>query len=276
MGACHRLGEKMAADKFHVSKYNVRYGQPFGESQEDKSLIEQLRRGKIINPFLARPEGENSFGVYVGRRRFLAKKYLGTREFEVGKDCLIEDIDGDAAREASLIENLSILRKGVDPITRATALNQIMSFGGGGLRQTAARLGMAPSTLSEYVRVLSLSPKIQDVVRKGLLPFKGKGTCSALGIAKLEFGSIAEDELAELVINEGFEALAKELDRRTAGRKKRGIPKDVYDVVRITYNKKWRDDVQVYQKLESLAEAKGITLVEYVKSVLEDHIKSSL
>ena len=52
----------------------------FGESDEDRALIENLRKGTIVHPFKARPEG-NGYGVYVGRRRFLAKKAIGTKHF---------------------------------------------------------------------------------------------------------------------------------------------------------------------------------------------------
>lgn len=270
-----KIGDKISADKFHVSKYNVRFGQPFGTSDEDKSLIEQLRRGKIIHPFKARSE-DSGYGVYAGRRKFLSKKQLGAKTFEVGKDCLIENISEEEAREESLVENLSILQKSMDPITRAEGLNAVMSFGGGGLRTTAARLGIAPSTLSEYLKVLELSPAMQAVVRKGLIPFRGKGMCSALGIAKLGLGLDAQDMLADLVRNEGRKALAKELDRRMAGIKKRGIPKDTYKIIRLTFDNRWKDAVKVYQKLDELAKAEGVKLDEYVKQVLSNHVKSTL
>jgi len=46
------------------------------EREEDRALIDQLRRGRIIEPFKARPEG---YGVVVGRRPFLAKKDVGAK-----------------------------------------------------------------------------------------------------------------------------------------------------------------------------------------------------
>jgi ParB-like chromosome segregation protein Spo0J len=121
-------------------------------------LIAQLRRGRIIGPFKARPEGD-SYGVFVGRRRFLAKKEGGAKYFVVGADCLIEDVSDEEAREASLIENLEILRKEMNPITRAKTLNEVISFSAAGLRGTARRLGISASTLSPRLKVLELSPR---------------------------------------------------------------------------------------------------------------------
>lgn len=52
------MGEHISVDKFHVSKMNVRAEEPFGESEEDKQLISNLTRGKIIGPFKARLEAK--------------------------------------------------------------------------------------------------------------------------------------------------------------------------------------------------------------------------
>lgn len=104
-----KLGNSIPVEEFHVSPLNVRFGKPFGGSEEDQLLIANLRKGKIIGPFKARPE-EDSYGVVVGRRRFLAKKEAGARQFVVGVDCLIEEMTDDEAREMSLIENLEALR----------------------------------------------------------------------------------------------------------------------------------------------------------------------
>ena len=114
-GELPKLGELLSVEKFHVSELTVRAGRPFGESGEDRVLIDQLRQGKIIGPFKARPE-RDGYGVVVGRRRFLATKEAGAEFFVVGSDCLIEEMTDEEAREASLIENLSILRKDMDPI----------------------------------------------------------------------------------------------------------------------------------------------------------------
>ena len=67
---------------------NVRAEEPFGEAEEDRQLIAQLRIGKSSSQ--ARPEGDG-YGVFIGRRRFLAKKEVGAKYFVVGADCLIKD-----------------------------------------------------------------------------------------------------------------------------------------------------------------------------------------
>jgi len=236
------VGGHIPVEKFHISELNVRVGQPFGESEEDRALIDQLRWGKIIEPFKARPEGDG-YGVVVGRRRFLAKKEIGTKFFVVGSDCLIEEMTDEEARETSLIENLKILRKELDPITRAMRLNEIVSYSPTGLRGTARRLGIPPSTLSEWLKVLELSPKMQEAVAKGLLYYT-----DALHLAKMKIGQIKQDELAEILEKEGVEAFKKELERLAEKKLKRGTPKGKYIILRATFDKRYPPDVEICEK----------------------------
>jgi ParB-like chromosome segregation protein Spo0J len=262
------VGDYIPVEKLHVSPFNVRAGEPFGEAEEDQWLAAQLRRGKIIEPFKARPE-DDGYGVFVGRRRFLAKKRAGARFFVVGRDCLIEDVSGEDAKEASLIENLGILRKEMDAITRAKVLNEVISFSTLGLRGTARRLGISASTLSEWLKVLELGPRMQEVLAKGLLFYT-----DALMIARMKLGTDIQDELAEVLETEGPDALNKELARFSKGKMKRGVPKGVYIVLRTTFDKRYKPDVELYEKLTELAKAENMKLDEYCKWVLTEHLKS--
>jgi ParB-like chromosome segregation protein Spo0J len=262
------VGGRIPVEKFRVSALNVRAGEAFGEAEEDKRLIAQLRRGRIVGPFKARPEGEG-YGVFVGRRRFLAKKEGGARYFVVGADCLVEEVSDEDAREASLIENLEILRKEMDPITRAKTLNEVVSFSAAGLRGTARRLGISASTLSEWLKVLELIPRIQEALAKGLLFYT-----DALMIARMKLGTDLQDKLATVLETEGPDALKRELMRVSKGKMKRGVPKGVYIILRATLDKRYKPDVELYEKLTELAEAKNRKLDEYCKWVLTEHVKS--
>lgn len=264
-----KAGDRIPVDKFHVSKMNVRAEEPFGEAEEDKQLIANLRRGKIIGPFKARPEGDG-YGVVVGRRRFLAKKESGAKEFVFGVDCLIEDMSDEEAREISLVENLESLRKSLNPITRAKRLNELIAFSPTGLRGTARRLGIPASTLSEWLKLLQLSPKMQEAVKE-----KKLGYTDALMVAREKFGEELQDELVQVLETEGKEEFKKELARVTAGRMKRGIPKGVYIILRTTFDKRYKPDVETYEKLTRLAEAKKMDVDTYAKWVLSEHVKTA-
>jgi hypothetical protein len=82
----------------------------------------------------------------------------------------------------------------MDPIMRATQLNEIVSFSPTGLRGTAGRLGIPTSMLSEWLKILDLSPKMQEAVTRGLLCYT-----DAMKLAIMELGKIEQDELAEVL-----------------------------------------------------------------------------
>lgn len=262
------MGDQIPVERFHVSKLNAREGQPFGESEEDKALIEQLRRGKIIGPFKARPEG-NSFGVYVGRRRFLGKKEIGTKFFVMGQDCIIESISEDEAREASLIENLQILRQDMDPLTRARRIADIINLNMAGLRAVARKIGIPPSTLSEWTKVLELTPKMQEAVAKGLLSYT-----DALMVARLKLGELRQDELAEILETQGTDAFQREIEKLIKGTSRRGAPKGKYVILRATFDKVRQEDMEICEKLRKLAEARNMKVDEYCKWVLTEHVNA--
>lgn len=98
---------------------------------------------------------------------------MGKTYFVVGEDCLINDVSDEETREASWIENLSFLRREMNPILRAKGLNEIISRSPGGLRSMARRWNIPASTLSEWLRVLELNPQMQDVVARGLMMARG-------------------------------------------------------------------------------------------------------
>lgn len=243
----------------------MRFDAPFGESKEDQLLINQLRFGKVVQPFKARPE-EDGFGVYAGRRRFLAKQ-KHHKHFEVGKDVLIFDITEEDAREESLVENIRILQKDVDPITKARALNLVMSHGGGGLRATARRLGLPASTLSDWLRVLELSPGLQKVVEKGLITWKDART-----IFRAKLSNEKQEELAEILEVKGLEAFKEELSK-VVPKGKRGIPAGKYDVDRVTWDRKNKFEVQYYKTLTEIAESKSMTVPELIKDYIIRHLE---
>jgi ParB-like chromosome segregation protein Spo0J len=261
-----KIGDRIPIKNFHVSKLNVRAGEEFGKGEEDQRLIANLRHGKIIGPFKARLEG-NGYGVFVGRRRFLARKTAGAKSFIVGVDCLVEDVSEAEAREASLTENLEVLRKTMDPVTRAKQLNEIISFSSEGLRGTARRLGIPASNLSEWLKILELSPKMQEAVAEGFL-----GYTEAMKLARMRLGVDLQDKLVEVLKNEGADAFWKELNRLSTDKMKRGIPRGVYKIDRIMWDKRNRKEIGCYEIVRKVAQSKGMKTPDYIKDFVRRHI----
>lgn len=259
MVALPHTGEKIPAGKFHVSPTNVRARESFGQAPEDLALIENLKAGQIIGPFKARPE-EKGYGVFMGRRRFLAKCQLGAVEFVVGKDVLIENIGEDDAREASLIENLEILRKTMDPVARARQLLVIVKNAPDGLRGTAKKLGLSHSTLSEWLKILDLSPKMQLALTKELIYFT-----DGLNMARLDLPRDTQDRLAGILETDGADAFRRALNDVDRQNPKPGLPAGKFMVLRTLFDRRKPDDVKLWQKIEQQARDQNMAPDDYVK-----------
>ena len=264
-----KTGDGVPVEKFHVSPCNMRADVPFDpeKSDEDRNLMNQLRRGEIVQAFLARPEGDG-FGVYVGGRKFQAKKLLGVEEFTLGDDCLIKDVSEEEAREASFIENWPILRKEVDPITRAEGLAKVMRGSIRSLRDWARRWDMPVSLLSEYLKPLELSPKMRQALRRGDIFFT-----DGLEVARMKLGTALQDELAEVAEKEGVEAFKRELNRIPTGKMKRGIPKGKFDIIRVAWDRRYKPDVELLEEIDRRAETKNMKRDEWTKWFLRENIK---
>ena len=268
-----KIGDSILIEMFHISEMNANFGEPFGESEEDKQLIANVREGKkLVHKILARPENDG-YGIIVGRRRFLALKEIGKKSLIVGKDCVIEEMGDEESSESSVVENF--LRKDMNPIARAEAFNRVIAFSPGGIRATARRFGLKPQTLSEWLKVLELSPKMQEEVSKGSIYYT-----DALLLARQKISKEKQDQLAEKLKKEGYNAFLKDVDRITTGKMKRGIPKGIYEVDRILWDKRNRREMSYHKILIEAAKKKGFTsekgevnVNEYIKDFIINRIE---
>lgn len=261
-----KFGDRIPAERFHVSKMNVRFNEPFGESEKDKILIENLRRGELVAPFKARPE-DGGYGVYVGRRRYLAKEKIGTKAYVVGKDWLVENISDEQARKESFIDNFDLLRDEMDPITRARGLQDVIYSNMAGVRSVARDLGIGASTLSEYIKPLELTPPMQEAVRKGQIYYR-----DALNLARMKVGEIQEEKLAEAAEAGGRDGYMAALETVQSGHERRGIPAGKYIVERIMFER--AHEQGIYDELTRRAKARNMEVGEYIKTLAIEDAKA--
>jgi ParB/RepB/Spo0J family partition protein len=269
--ALPKIGDKIPIEKFFVSATNMRVDEPFGESPEDKALVEHFKSTGIVQPFKARPEGEG-YGVVVGRRRFLALKEAGVKEVTVGQHVWIEEMSDEEAMDASLKENLEEFHRTPDPITRAKAIKAYLERLPTGLRGLARAWGVPHSTLSEYLKILELNPEMQKAVQKKLITFS-----EALEAARLQLEDEQQKKLAEKAEKEGAEAFKQELARIMEGKgRKRGIPMGVYIVIRSIFDKRNEEELKYYEALQKLAKQNNMDVADYTKKVIIEHVKSAV
>jgi len=256
--------ETIPVEKIYVSPLNIRAEEDFGKSLEDEVLRKNVAQAGIIQPITVRPDDKGGYEVIIGRRRFLAVK-----DRVKALTCIVRDEwDDREALKSSLIENMGVLRKDLDPIVRARALKRLVETSPRGLTGVAKELGIPKSTLSEFLKVLELSEKMQQKVSSGQVPFR-----YAIKVARLELPKEAQDYLAEVAETKGLDSFKKELVRLSEGRGKRGAPPGLL-VIRLVFDPDSADERRYFEALKKYCESKGLEVGKYVKDVLIDHIRS--
>ena len=269
-------GDKIPIEKCDVSKLNMRYGQPFPADEDDEMLIANIAgrvrrdvKERVTELISFRPEGDG-YGAYKGGRRLQAVKIAGVKELVVGKDCVVRDVTDQEAADASWTENLPFLRKQVDPITRAEKLRDRLADSGLSLRELAKRDGIAVSTYSEWESLLKLTPKMRDAVREGNILYS-----DAREVTRLEPGKELQDKLATVAQEQGMEAFKEELAKVPTGKSRRGAPPGIYDFIKVSWDTRYKPDMEDLEKLSKQAKAAEKELPEYAKEVLRERARSA-
>lgn len=126
-------------------------------------LAESIREKGIIQPIIAEDQGDGTFIIIAGERRYRAARIAGLDEVPV----ISQDFSEDEKLEIALIENIQ--REDLNPLDEARALKQAMDVGGLTQEKLAKRLGKSRSAVTNMLRLLKLEPDIQQGLLQGVL-----------------------------------------------------------------------------------------------------------
>ena len=247
---------RIPIEKITVSPLNIRADKEFG-NEEDLEMVKNIESMGMLQPIVVRPVGD-MYEVVIGRRRFLSAKQSGAEDIP----CIVREMSDEEVLDASLSEN--IIRKNVDPVTLGKWLKKRIEMSGKSLTWYAEKIGKSKSVLSEWIRMNDLSEGMQKAVSEGAVAFR-----NALMVARLDLSPEEQEALAKTALEEGAEVFRKDLQRLRSGQEKRGAPKGLL-IIRVNFGK----ESETYDELNQLAQAKGLELGDYVKSVLDEHIRS--
>ena len=124
--------------------------------KELQSLAESISIHGIVSPIIVRRIGEK-FEIIAGERRFKAANLVGLTKVP----CIIKELDDNESAEIAVIENLQ--RSNLTPIEEARSYEKLLSKG---MTQDelARRLGVSQPTIANKVRLLNLTPEVQDAL----------------------------------------------------------------------------------------------------------------
>ena len=128
-----------------------------------QELADSIKKHGVLSPILVREVGLDKFEVIAGERRVRASKIAGLKTIP----SLVNQKEDQEALEAALIENLQ--REDLNPVEEARGYDRLKREFELTQDEIAKATGKARSTIANSMRILTLSPKILDMISQGSL-----------------------------------------------------------------------------------------------------------
>ena len=124
-------------------------------------LAESIKSQGVMQPILVRPVGASGYEIIAGERRFRAAKLAGLAEVPV----LVKEVPDEAAAVMALIENIQ--REDLNPLEEAQGLQRLVTEFKLTHEQAAQAVGRSRSAASNILRLLNLTPPVQQMLLAG-------------------------------------------------------------------------------------------------------------
>lgn len=128
-----------------------------------RELAESIKVYGILQPVIVRKLGVDSYELIAGERRLRAAKIAGLEKIPA----IIRNYTDTESSEISIIENIQ--RQDLNAIEEAQAYERLIRDFGFTQEQIGERIGRSGSYVANILRLLKLTPKVQEFVSIGLL-----------------------------------------------------------------------------------------------------------
>lgn len=195
---------KLAVSCLQPGKY-----QPRGEMEEAPlaELAQSIQKQGLLQPILVRELSHGSYEIIAGERRWRASQLAGLTEVPV----ILKQVDDETAMAMALVENLQ--REDLNAMDQARAMFRLTSEFALTHQQVADLLCKSRTAVSNFLRLLSLSPAVKKLLEHGDLDM---GHARALLILDEE----QQNQVAQLIIakNLSVRETEKIVDRIKTGK----------------------------------------------------------
>lgn len=157
--------ERKNAEEMRLEKIFPNPNQPRKNFDEQamRELSESIKKHGVIMPIVVNDNGDGTYMIIAGERRFRACKLAGVATIPV----VIRKYSDREIKEISLIENLQ--REDLNPIEAATAMKQLMIDYKLTQDDLAERIGKSRPAVANTLRLLNLCPEVMMMVAEGRL-----------------------------------------------------------------------------------------------------------
>ena len=177
------------------------------DPQALEDLANSIKAQGVMQPIVVRPiAGPNQYEIIAGERRWRASQLAGLDKVP----CVIRSVSDEAAIAMALIENIQ--REDLNPIEEAAALQRFQDEFELTHQQVAEAVGKSRTTVTNLLRLMSLSAEAKKLVEHGDLEMG-----HARAILTLDSGK--QTEAARAIVAKGLsvrqtEALVRRLQQQ--------------------------------------------------------------
>ena len=133
------------------------------DEEELQTLADSISVHGVIQPLTVRESASGYYQIIAGERRWRAARLANLSEIPV----VVIEADDRKAMELALIENLQ--RQDLNPVEEAMGYQTLMEDYGLTQEQTATQVGKSRPAVANALRLLSLTPEVLELLRKGEL-----------------------------------------------------------------------------------------------------------
>ena len=147
-------------EQLDLGLVQVHAANPRSDVGDLTDLTASIKEVGVVEPIVVvRRDGH--FEAVAGSRRLAAAKKAGLKQIPAR----VMDLDEAKAAAIALIENLQ--RKDLNPLEEANGYAKYIALTGCQQKELAAKVGKAPSTIANALRLLDAAPQIQTALEKG-------------------------------------------------------------------------------------------------------------
>ncbi len=133
------------------------------DAQSLDELAQSIRANGLIQPITVMRGENGKFTLIAGERRWRAAHFAGLKEIPA----LVRTVEQDRMLELALIENIQ--REDLNPVEAAMAFQRLVEEHGLSHEDVAERTGKDRSTITNFLRLLRLSPLVLNELSRGAI-----------------------------------------------------------------------------------------------------------
>ncbi len=156
---------KLAVIEIDISRIRTNPNQPrkYFDEEALNELAESIKTQGIIQPLTVEEIAPGEFSIIAGERRYRAAKIAGLEKVPA----IVMSLTDVQRIQVSLIENIQ--RENLNAIEEAQAYQYLIDKTGFTQEEVAGRVGKSRSTITNSLRLLSLSDQMKDDIVSGAM-----------------------------------------------------------------------------------------------------------